>query len=415
MFDVNFEHYLTYGATDQQTVRRLVGQFSGLMIPGTVAAFQREGTGGFALTLSATEAQTPYAIDPRFPLFQQPLYSPKKSHHALAVILGRPELVSQQEPAVARFNNKVIDDIAKHWVDFNTKYLGSANAKFDKYAKRLNEPVAPENAKDPKYVIPPYMMCEGREDPWWAVSCKFFDRTRDHLGEDRCVQIIAAKEARYLSDLLAEARRDRVGVWVSSLDELQTEGMVLAEYAIAIARSSQKIFAMYGGFFSVLLSSVGLGGSCHGIGYGEYRDYLELPQSGPPPARYYLPILHRYVSQELAYQLRQSDPFLAECSCAACKDNSPLDLDYHSLMQHSVLCRSQEIQAWVGLSLEDTIRRLRQEREEFLRRVAVAKLPRLIADNALRSASHLLNWINALSLTRRVIRVTRRSVSETLR
>ena len=72
MFDVEFEHYLTYGATDQQTVRRLPGQFTGLMIPGTVAAFQREGTGGFALTLSATEAQTPYVIDPRFPLFQQP-------------------------------------------------------------------------------------------------------------------------------------------------------------------------------------------------------------------------------------------------------------------------------------------------------------------------------------------------------
>ena len=96
MFDVEFEHYLTYGATDQQTVRRLTGEFTGLMIPGTVAAFQREGTGGFALTLSATEAQTPYVIDPRFPLFQQPLDAPKKSHEALAAILGKPDLVSRR-------------------------------------------------------------------------------------------------------------------------------------------------------------------------------------------------------------------------------------------------------------------------------------------------------------------------------
>ena len=400
MFDVEFEHYLTYGATDQQTVRRLAGRFTGLMIPGTVAAFQREGTGGFALTLSATEVQTPYVIDPRFPLFQQPLHAPKKSHEALAAILGKPDLVSEQEPSVAKFSREVIDDIAKHWAELNANYRDSASAKFDKYAKRLNEAVVPEDAKGPKYVIPPYMICEGREDPWWAISRRFFDRTRHHLGGGHCVQVVAAKEARYLGDLLADVKEDRVGVWVSSLDELQTGETVLAEYATAIARARQRTFAIYGGFFSVLLSSVGLGGSCHGIGFGEYRDYLELPQSGPPPARYYLPVVHRYVSQELAYQLWQYDRFLAECSCAACGNNSPVDLDYHSLMQHSVLCRSQEIQAWVGLGLEETIRRLEQEHQEFLEHVFEAGLPRLVEDGALRSAKHLQTWINALSLTR---------------
>ena len=68
-------------------------------------------------------------------------------------------------------------------------------------------------------------------------------------------------------------------------------------------------------------------------------------------------------------------------------------------MQHSVLCRSQEIQAWVGLGLEDTIRRLEQERQEFLEHVVAAGLPRLAEDGALRSARHLEKWINALSLT----------------
>ena len=399
MFDVEFEHYLTYGAADQQTVRRLPGHFTGLIIPGTVAAFQREGTGGFALTLSATEAQTPYVIDPRFPLFQQPLYAPKKSHEALASVLGRPDLVSRREPSVTTFSSEVIDNIARHWAEFNADYRDSASAKFDKYAQRLNEAVVPDDAKGPKYVIPPYTLCEGREDPWWAISRGFFDRTRDHVGGDNCVQVVAAKEARYLGDLLADVNADRVGVWVSNMDELQTRETVLAEYATAIARARKRTFAMYGGFFSVLLSSVGLGGSCHGIGFGEYRDYLELPQSGPPPARYYLPAVHRYVSQELAYQLWQCDRFLAECGCAACGDNSPVDLDYHSLMQHSVLCRSREIQAWVGLGREETIGRLQQERQKFLEHVVAAGLPRLAEDNALRSAKHLARWIDALSLT----------------
>lgn len=51
MFDTPFEHYLAYGATDQSTVRELAGKFTGLIVPGTVAAFQREGTGGFVLSV----------------------------------------------------------------------------------------------------------------------------------------------------------------------------------------------------------------------------------------------------------------------------------------------------------------------------------------------------------------------------
>ena len=59
-----------------------------------------------------------------------------------------------------------------------------------------------------------------------------------------------------------------------------------------------------------------------------------------------------------------------------------------------------EIQAWVGLGLEETIRRLEQEHQEFLEHVFEAGLPRLVEDGALRSAKHLQTWINALSLTR---------------
>ena len=45
MFETKFSHYLSYGAADQHTVRELRGFYDGLLVPGTVAAFQREGTG----------------------------------------------------------------------------------------------------------------------------------------------------------------------------------------------------------------------------------------------------------------------------------------------------------------------------------------------------------------------------------
>jgi hypothetical protein len=67
-----FEHYLSYGSTDQLTARNLTDIYDGLLIPGTVAAFQAEGTRGFVLTLSAAKSKD-YIIDPRFPLFQNRL------------------------------------------------------------------------------------------------------------------------------------------------------------------------------------------------------------------------------------------------------------------------------------------------------------------------------------------------------
>jgi hypothetical protein len=196
-----------------------------------------------------------------------------------------------------------------------------------------------------------------------------------------------------------EVKTDRVVVWVSHLDEFSLPSPMLADYARAIqaASADKRIFALYGGFFSVLLSSVGLGGSCHGIGFGEYRDWLELPQSGPPPARYYLPMLHRYVSPELAFQLWVADNDLAGCDCDACDGQPPVELDYHSLMTHSVICRTKEIDEWVGLDTGAIVARLTEERKDFLAKLYRSNTSDLIKTEANRNTQHLQAWIDAFA------------------
>lgn len=401
MFDAQFEHYLAYGATDQQTVRSLAGRFTGILVPGTVAAFQRGGTGGFVLTLSASQSATPYAIDSRFPLFQQPLPAQKKSHLALAELLGNRALVSAAWPDPATFTDATIDDIARHWASFNTQYRESPSAKFEKYARRLNESVMPENATGPKHILPPYTVARSTDDPWWNISCKLFERTVAHVPKpENCIRVVASTEPWRLEKLIEATDSMRIAIWVSALDELSAAPHVLTDYAASIRNASaagRRTFALYGGFFSVLLSSVGLGGSCHGIGYGEYRDYRELPRSGPPPARYYLPLAHRYISQELAFQLWQSDAALAECDCEVCQRRSPVDLDYHSLMRHSVLCRSKEIAEWVGLNLSAVVDRLTNEYQGFLTRLNRSKAPDLIKSEARSTVAHVQQWIAALA------------------
>jgi hypothetical protein len=402
VFDHPFSQFVSYGSTDQRTVRNIQQQTNGLLIPGTVAAFQKAGTGGFVLTMSAL-ADIPYVIDSRFPLFQQQLYGPKKSHIALAKILGIEELISIAEaPTADLFTTEVVDTVAKNWTEFNSGYTEIASEKFAKYAERLGEELQVESAHGPRHVLAPYFMADNVDDGWWAKSTEIFERTTEYCEESSsCIRVVAAKTPDVLGELLISAGTNQAVVWVNNLNEMNSGDATLAAYGNGIKSATEKgirTFALYGGFFSVLMSSVGLGGSSHGIGYGEHRDYRELPQSGPAPKRYYMPRLHRYVSQEFAYRLWQSDPSLSECDCEVCQGELPVMLDYHPLMRHSVLCRTAEIDSWVGASISQNRARLIEERNSFREALKASIDDDIFAAEALLSTTHLDTWIDALKL-----------------
>lgn len=402
MFDQEFSQFVAYGSTDQRTMQDIRQKINGLLIPGTVAAFQKAGTGGFVLTLSA-HADTPYVIDSRFPLFQQALPSQKKSHIALAEILGIADLISFDEPPTFElFTDEVIDSIAKNWAAFNSGYTESASEKFAKYADRLGEELAIEDAQGPSHVLAPYFMADNVDDGWWSKSTDIFNRTSKQCGKgNNCIRVVAAKTADVLGDLLIDAGSDQAVVWVDGLNEMQVEATALAAYGKSLKKASDagiQTFALYGGFFSVLLSGVGLRGSSHGIGFGEHREYLELPRSGPPPKRYYMPRLHRYVSQEFAYRLWQNNPSLAECDCEVCQNELPVLLEYHALMKHSVLCRTAEIESWVGATVSQNTDRLIKERKSFLKDVTNSIDDEILAAEAILNTAHLRIWSDALKL-----------------
>jgi hypothetical protein len=402
VFAETFSHYLSYGATDQQTVRQLAGSFNGLLVPGTVASFQREGTGGFVLSLSAASAGTEYVIDPRFPLFQQALVNPKKSHTALAEIFGRPDLVRATDPLPDDFDAELIDTVARSWTDFNGGYQQQTGGKFAKYAERLGEPVELPNAKAPRYVLAPYLVASGITDPWWTKSQELFEATRRHVNDDdRCVRVVASASPHALAELLETVGDSKIAIWVSALDELRRTHDELAEYGRAIADftdQGKKAFALYGGFFGVLLQNIGLSGLSHGIGFGESRAWIELPESGPPPARYYLPQLHRYVQPDEATQLLFADERLAACDCEDCGGEPPIALDYRALMSHSVRCRAMEIDSWGGLDVALAVSRLREETATYDDVLHASGLSQIIIARTERQMRHLLEWSQALEL-----------------
>jgi hypothetical protein len=399
-----FSHYLAYGATDQETFRELRDRYTGVLVPATIAAFQRQGTGGFVLTLSATTVAKPYLIDPRFPLFQQALVAPKKSHTALAELLDDPGLiVKTRDPTPGAFTDNRIAAIARHWVEFNSGYGSKENAAFDKYAKRLGEDVRPEQAQGPEAILAPYFACDGPDDPWWPRSVLFFDHTRAAADATQCLRVVCARHAGALEALLdAVEPPERLVVWVSGLDEHNAAAHELAAYRRAVVHADElghEPFALYGGFFSVLLGNDGLRGASHGVGFSEHRNWRELPESGAPPARYYLRRAHRYVSQDLAQALHNVSPDLTACPCPHCAGRPPVALNYHELMKHSVYCRAEEIDEWSAVSAPTAADVLSDEHDALTAQIRGAALPPRIRTRANNSIAHLPTWVEALRAT----------------
>jgi hypothetical protein len=400
----SFAHYLAYGATDQETFRELRDSYNGILVPATIAAFQRQGTGGFVLSLSATPEAPPYLIDPRFPLFQQALKAPKKSHTALAALLGDADLVvTKADPFPVEFPDHRVAAIAEAWVAFNQGYGVKENEKFDKYAKRLGEDVRPEAAQGPEAVLAPYFACRGPEDPWWDRSQRFFEATAAATATAGvpCLRVVCGPDARSVGELLDDlSDPEQLVVWASGLDEHNAPVADLIDYRRAIATGAEAghdMFALYGGFFSVLLGAVGLTGASHGVGFSEHRSWRELPSSGAPPPRYYLRRAHRYVPQDLAQALYNIDPTLTKCTCDHCAGRPPVALDYHELMKHSVVCRKEEIDRWTEFDNSDAAAILRDEHDALSLQISEAILPPRIRARADAAIEHMPSWVTALT------------------
>lgn len=400
MFEA-FAHYLAYGATDQQTFRDLRTHYNGVLVPGTIAAWQRQGTGGFVLSLSATQEAPPYVIDPRFPLFQQGLKDPKQSHLALADLLADPSLIRNEDPEPDSFPDERLERLAKQWVGFNSAYGVTSNEKFDKYAARLGEESGePGEARGPEAVLAPYFACGGSADRWWALSKRLFEHSRVACSDRPCVRVVCAREGGALGSLVEDlGGPEQLVVWVSGLDEQNAPSSELAAYRMAITGAADRgheVFGLYGGFFSVLLGVAGLRGAAHGVGFSEHRSWRELPESGAPPARFYLRRAHRYVSQDLAQILNQVSSDLTDCPCPHCDGRPPVALDYHDLMKHSVWCRAEEINQWCGRPAGDAADALESDHAEIAGVVRVSGLPPSIRTRAFNSIEPMLSWTEAL-------------------
>jgi hypothetical protein len=397
----DFSHFLAYGSTDQETLRELSHDYQGVLVPGTIAAYQAEGTKGFILSLSAA-VQKPYAIDPRTPLFQYRNSHPKQSHLALARVLGIDDLLRLHgEVPLREWSEARCEEVADRWVRFNTAYTEIAPKQFDKYARRLGRPLSVSSARLPSWVLAPYLM-DGRDLECASVNDRLWAATSVAAAQvgARARRVFANRDAAAMSRAALQSELEEVLVWIDDLDETAPENSSrLSEYALAVqqlAEAGKSPFALYGGYFAIALRSVGLRGVSHGIGFSEHRNHVELRSSGGAPARFYVQRIHRYLPVEIASELWRQAPTLVDSYFDGYESRDPGEYTYHELMKLSVRARSDEAERIVGLGPAAVRAALQRDLREYVAELEDVTLSSPVERRVRSALSHLPSWIAAL-------------------
>lgn len=357
-------HSLSYSHADQALLRDpgLTACWNGLVVPGTLATYYFEGTGGFVLA-----RRVPYIIDPRTPLLQTialPRPTPKMSHLKLAEIHD-PDVVEtwpDEEIDRAHWEDGRWPDVVRRVLEFQTTYSSSATAKIDKYTQLLKQAGihrdGGEEPLDPLLLVPPYWAVGSTADPWWALSREAIEiAIEEHPGQVMPIISIGPEpgvDIGTLRELIADIPDgcDQIFCWASDWIESEATDDDVQGWLSAIEVGGEHgllVHNLYGGYLSVLLRGRGLAGVNHGVGYSENRDSRRLSATGGPPTRYYVPALHTFLTVPNAQPVIDHLPPEWACDCRVCdqvreEDGRPQvgRLSTENLKRHFLLARHDE-------------------------------------------------------------------------
>jgi hypothetical protein len=112
-------------------------------------------------------------------------------------------------------------------------------------------------------------------------------------------------------------------LWINNFDETDAsleELTNVVHFIHNISRQKTEVINFYGGYFSLMLSYVGLSKLSCGICYSRSRDASSQASGGGLPLRYYEPHLKIKLPNEDVFRLYSDIPELFTCDCPICSD-----------------------------------------------------------------------------------------------
>ena len=404
------KHFLAYGNSDQQSFRdqSVRDSFDTITIPSTIASYYPDATAAFVLS-----CDKPYIIDPRTPLFQNELRSPRASHLTLAE-WGGPTLRARLDEGpypsfpTSFYSESTVREFVGGFISMQRNYAlrrGEVGQKLDRYRRLLATALDKEPEKvgelssPPELVLSPYFVVRTLDDPWWDVQNRVWAACEELEATNKITPVLAISSAHALRkglDSLPDSLSRTTFFWIPGFDERLAEAQVLDDVWNGVRESSTVISLvnLYGGYFSICMEHVGLYGFSNGLAYSESRAFPDLAATGAAPARYYVNALHAFTSLADAQQIVDMDDwFVCPCEvCSAARVSKRLiqNLTYHELKKHFAISRRREI-AYVSEHTREEI--VEQLKESHARSAQV--LERLPARFKI-LRRHLLLWARTI-------------------
>lgn len=271
------KHFLAFGHSNQTTFRRpdIQSLYDGISIPGTIATYFRQGTGGFVIALDK-----PYFLDPRTPLFQSPLDVIRASFCTLAEAHG-----TRTMGALTRARNGDIDlweeirntydanEAALSWLAYQRNYVEESSERLDYYADLIGTDISTDNSQGPSFFTNPYWMSASVDSMEWAMTRQTIGAVLDNLRDgESLIPIIAwdrrsNKDWSLLFEMLLDVREmglRKAFIWVNNFRE-QAEPVDqlfgLRKIVYDGAEAGICVGMLYGGYFRLHLRLLGCGRS----------------------------------------------------------------------------------------------------------------------------------------------------------
>ena len=296
----------------------------------------------------------------------------------------------------------------------------------------------------PKFITPPYFyLTESTYELWLDLNIEFIEIVREQYPNQKLfAELVISQDIlssqKMFDDIVEKYKKaspDGILVWIDNFDEHGAAKSKLHKFMELIQnfyRSKIKVYNLYGGFFSIALTSYKeelgfrLDGVGHGLEYGEYRSVVPVG-GGIPISRYYFYPLHKRLKYVDATEMLEKLNILntadkkagAEkyyediCDCLVCKDMINNNIDNFSFFEntefyevtirgvkqrrrypnqktkrvclgHYLLNKSKEFEQIRELSLKGLVKKLEKDYQKFLE-LSVLDLESII---------YMKNWVN---------------------
>lgn len=423
-----FKFYIRFGVhKDRDVIRELNSSIDGICVPAHIFSYSPEPTIYAALTINKS-----YFIDPMTYIYSDQDIEDyvveekengrqfKPSIKKLTEDYGLGQLFKERDfkrLAPEDLTEEIIQSWADKSIDLQCNKLKnqkeSTLKRYEDLLKEIGEESLIkdiEKAELPLFLLPPYFYFKDSQDPWLDINFRFFSLIREKKPNMEVVPLLLTSATTVDDSLIEKLKSNNISkifLWLDDLDEKDSpdkggsHAVKLDKFVAFVQKAKEKeiqVTNLYGSYFSMLLSKIGLAGMCNGIFYGENKS-RKSKVGGGPQARYYIRALHEFYTLEPA-TLILSDPRgndlldKESVKCMQLINGDPkniflFDSDHSLAQRHFIFSRSKELEDVKSKSLEELAKNLHDIYSQYS--LVVEKYSRN------KSPRHLEHWYDVLS------------------